>query len=529
MKKRLVMMALGVVLLACSGVLDWRTTVRSQEDSAWVAHTYQVIAALREVRVDLKQMESSRRGYALTADPTFLTSFAQADERLAGALQDVGRLTVDNSGQQSRLNVLTPAVAERVDQLHQALHAPAGEASPWTEKGAVTGQRVEVDLQGLEDAEQALLVERAARAGLSSVRSLTTVVLADVFGLLLMGGAFWLVWRYAGEIRRSERERRRANDFLDAVVENIPSMICVREAEGLRVVRTNRAGAALLDEGEKAEDRAAVESGQPVDIPEEVIGDRVLHTRKVPLQVEGSGRFLLSISDDITERKKTEKMKEELLALTTHELRSPLTSINGALQLLVGMASGVPEQFKKMADIAWRNAQRMARLVDDFLYVEKLDSGAMAFDIQKFPVGPFLNEAVELNGPYGERLEVRFVIAQPGPEGAVSADRDRLLQVVTNLMTNAAKFSPKGAEVVVSATRVEGGLRLAVTDTGSGIPEAHRSKIFQRFGQVPGHRAGGTGLGLNIARSMIEKMGGTIGFDTTEGKGTTFWVILPLA
>jgi signal transduction histidine kinase len=237
--------------------------------------------------------------------------------------------------------------------------------------------------------------------------------------------------------------------------------------------------------------------------------------------------------DQIDEHKKMERMKDEFISLVSHEFRTPLTSIHGSLGLLnSGLAAGLPEKARQLLEVAHRNSQRLVRLIGDVLDLQKIESGTMPLELRPLEIGPFLEQAIEANEAYGAQFRVSFVVNGVPPRLGIRADPDRLMQVITNLLSNAAKFSPSDRPVLVSAQRHGGVVRITVTDRGSGIPEEFRARIFERFAQADSsttREKGGTGLGLSISKAIVERMGGHIGFETEVGAGTTFYVELPFA
>lgn len=235
--------------------------------------------------------------------------------------------------------------------------------------------------------------------------------------------------------------------------------------------------------------------------------------------------------EDISERKKVERMKNEFVSTVSHELRTPLTSIMGALGLLVGGAGGaLPSQTKTLVEIASKNSERLVRLINDILDIEKIESGRMQFNLQPRELQPLVEQAIEANCAYAEQFDVSFVLVEALPGAQVLVDADGLMQVMTNLMANAAKFSPLGAMVDLRLTREGDMIRFAVTDRGPGIPEAFRDKAFEKFSQADSsdsRQKGGTGLGLSISKAIVEAMHGRIGFVSWQGEGSTFHVDLP--
>jgi signal transduction histidine kinase len=226
------------------------------------------------------------------------------------------------------------------------------------------------------------------------------------------------------------------------------------------------------------------------------------------------------------------KAKSEFLAITSHELRTPLTSIKGSLALVVnGNIGSLPENINGMLTIALRNTDRLIRLVNDILDVEKIESGKLEYDFAPLNLSRLVSDAVETNKSYAEQFGVTFVLADIAPEVPVYADGSRLTQVVANLLSNAAKFSPQGGEVKIKVDCGDNIAKATVIDEGPGIPEEMRDHIFDKFTQVDAsdtRSIGGTGLGLNISKSIVKQHGGEINFDSKPGAGTQFFFTLPV-
>ncbi|MFA7279930.1 MAG: ATP-binding protein [Sterolibacterium sp.] len=246
---------------------------------------------------------------------------------------------------------------------------------------------------------------------------------------------------------------------------------------------------------------------------------------------EGQPLFI-GLVRDITERKRMERMKAEFVSTVSHELRTPLTSISGALGLVTGGALGaIPDQAKQMLDIAHKNSLRLALLINDLLDMEKLAAGRMPFEMRVESLMPLLEHSLETVRAYGEQYQVRFELVARAEDVNVLVDGIRLQQVMSNLLSNAAKFSPPGAQVEISAHRNGERVRINVIDHGQGISEEFRTRIFQKFSQADSsdtRQKGGTGLGLVISKEIIEHMHGSIGFDSEEGQGTCFYFELPV-
>ncbi len=228
------------------------------------------------------------------------------------------------------------------------------------------------------------------------------------------------------------------------------------------------------------------------------------------------------------------RAQSAFLANVSHDLRTPLTAIKGSLSLVNHRVLGeLPAAVRELTEIAETSCSRLIRLVNDLLDFEKLSTGGMSLSISDVNVVELLEAAVGDIGGLAGTCGVTLRRTGHLPRGAaVVGDADRLIQVLDNLLSNAVKFSGRGSEVVVSADITEDGqLRVAVRDQGPGIPENFRPRLFERFSQAAeaGRRAGGTGLGLAITKELVERQGGSIGFECGAEGGTTFWVRLPLA
>lgn len=242
---------------------------------------------------------------------------------------------------------------------------------------------------------------------------------------------------------------------------------------------------------------------------------------------DGKPYYVRAIFRDITERERAERMKDELLAIANHEMRSPLMAILTSLDLLRSDLKDASEKTRRFVELASSNSQRLLDLVNGYLDLDKLASGASPMSVRPLDLGALVERAVELNRPLGERFGVRLSQVCREADVLVDGDADRLVQVVTNLVSNAVKFSKPGGLVRVCLERREGRARVSVADEGDGIPEEFRDKIFGKFQQAAAHRKKGTGLGLAISKTIVEQLGGTIGFETGAGSGTTFWFELP--
>ncbi|HSF15237.1 MAG TPA: HAMP domain-containing sensor histidine kinase [Vicinamibacteria bacterium] len=248
-------------------------------------------------------------------------------------------------------------------------------------------------------------------------------------------------------------------------------------------------------------------------------------------RVQATLRDYEAARDQLEEYKRLERMKSEFISMVSHELRTPLSSIHGSLNMVLdGLRLDLPPGVQRLLEIAYRNSQRLVRLVNDILDSHKLGLGEMVFEIQRVDLVPLLHSAIEANQVYFAQRGVRLVLQSDLHGADVAADPDRLMQVLTNLLANAGNFSPRGETVELHLDRVVGWVRVSVSDRGPGIPEDFRTRVFQKFAQADASATGpqtGTGLGLSITKAIMEGLGGRISFESEVGRGTTFHIELP--
>jgi PAS domain S-box-containing protein len=250
------------------------------------------------------------------------------------------------------------------------------------------------------------------------------------------------------------------------------------------------------------------------------------------IELGGQALFIIMLHD-LTEKKRAEKLKNEFVSAVSHELRTPLTSIRGVLGLLVGGVAGVmPEKSVKMLNMAHDNAIRLTNLINDLLDFERLEYGAMPFNLAPTHLQELLEQAVQSNQGYaqnyGRSLNLEPMMVEPI---IVDIDSQRFSQVLSNLFSNAIKFSKEKGRVDVRLRCRDKHARIEVQDYGIGISENFKKRIFQKFSQEDAKTArkyAGTGLGLSLSKSMVEKMHGTIGFTSIEHQGSIFYIELPL-
>ncbi|MBI1271953.1 PAS domain-containing protein [bacterium] len=242
----------------------------------------------------------------------------------------------------------------------------------------------------------------------------------------------------------------------------------------------------------------------------------------------------IGIQNDISSRVEAETRISEFYSIVSHELRTPLTSIRSSLGLLEeGEGGSLSPEGKKLVEIAFRNTDRLVRLVNDILDFRKIESEKLELRYSSITARSIVEQVVRELSPTASEKSIGLVVdIKSGSEAAFKADRDRIIQVLTNLTANAIKFSGERSDVtIVVDLRRKNFLRFSVSDQGPGIPRSEVGKLFQKFQQIDSsdrRREGGTGLGLAISKSLVEMHGGNIGVDTTLGSGSTFWFEVPI-
>jgi PAS domain S-box-containing protein len=374
--------------------------------------------------------------------------------------------------------------------------------------------------------------------------------------------------------KRDEQDLKDSKMFLGSIVENLPMMVFVKEAQDLRFVRVNKAGEDLIGVREAeltglndydffpkeqadsftGKDREVLRSGCLQDVPEELIqtkhrGQRILHTKKIPLfDSAGRPQYLLGISEDITERKQAEealrhsqqaaesanRAKTEFLANVSHEIRTPLNATLGMLELLAE-STLTPDQ-REYTQIGQRAGRALLDLVNDLLDMAKAEAGTLQLDSEPFNIREFLVKTQAMIRPraHDKGLHLGLMVFEEVPTH-IEGDARRVRQILLNLMGNAIKFTADG-HVTLSVSLVSpqdsnpSFIRFAVTDSGIGIRPEQQDRIFDRFTQIESgdnRKYGGTGLGLPISRQIAQLMGGSIRVESQLGLGSTFVFTMP--
>lgn len=529
-----------------------------------VERSYETRAALEHVLSLHQDIELGQRGYLITSDESFLRPYRDASRNVDQALTSLGKanLGADDAERLAALKATSDAKRRFVDRTLRLQAQGKIESALQLVRdgeGKQLMERLRGQIAELSRVERMRLADRTAAVGRARSQLRTQTVALQLSLILLLAVAAWLAARSNAArqraLDRAEDLAARHETIFDSAKDG---MIVINPSGSIESL--NPAAAAMFghdsdtllrrDIGvlfEIAPDRGRVESflrrlganrRETYGQIQEFVGRRVdMSTFPVEVSI-GPVRLVettlfLAVIRDISERREVERMKNEFVATVGHELRTPLTSIAGSLGLIEGGATGdLPPKAARLVEIAHSNATRLVRLVNDILDIETIEAGRMRFDIRALELAPLLERAAQQSAGFAAEYQVEIDLV-PIPAGAkVLADEDRLMQVLTNLLSNAIKFSPPGGFVSLRVAPLDRRYRISIEDRGSGIPESFRSRIFGKFAQADGsdtRQKGGTGLGLSIVREIILQLGGSIGFDSTEGQGTVFHVDLPSA
>lgn len=496
---------IGAVALIVVGWVSHRSATQLRAEESWVTHTYEVLRTIDQLTADVKQPNDT-----------------DAQIRIATELGTLQTLTADNPVQQARIDSIRAV--------------PPGDRAEQTAM-----------IERLEREEQRLLRLRRESTDRTARRAVTIIVLSTVLAVLLMAAALALLHEDLKRRHRAELALQESEAKYRILMDQAADAILIVNSDAVAVDGNERAAEILGRSRSEIPGlplKSFVRGSGPTVGPvlpmlrygHVTTGEFwVVRPDNTRLAVEIRATMLEDgrvqvIARDISERKEVERVKDEFVSVVSHELRTPLTSIRGALGLLAaGRLDDAPEKRQRMLELAASNTDRLIRLINDILDIERINSGGVTFERAELPVQQLVSQAVEGIRPVADRASVDVRV--DAEDLQIWADPDRMTQTLTNLLDNAIKFSPRDSTVDVTVRRDGRFALFEVRDHGRGIPATMLQTVFDRFQQVDtsdSREKGGSGLGLAICKSIVEQHGGRIWVQSDVGSGSAFRFTIPV-
>jgi PAS domain S-box-containing protein len=566
----------GLVALGAVSWLSYRNTRELIAANQRLTQTHKLIEDITALHLLLDDAESSCRGYALTGREDYLKPYDAALAQLDITTQVLRHDLADDLNRSRHFQELETIIRDRLDLMKELVNArrkggfEAAVRVVQSDRGKRLADEIRRRISVMQADERNDLLDRERESRERARSTILAVGLTCLLGIALLLAASIVIYRLN---RKSEKDHiavQNAERIQRTILNSAAySMVSTDTAGVIQTVNAaaekwlGYTGAELAGskvtvvhdahELQSRGDQLTRAMGMPVSGDYQALVTKArygvadefecTYVRKdgtrfpVLLAVSAlrSGANDLSgylmIAADLSERQAIRKMKDEFVSIVSHELRTPLTSIKGALGLLAGGVTGVlPPKAGEMAKIAHSNAERLSRLVEDILDLQRIESGRITMDKRPCNIADLIKESAESVHLVAENEGVT-IVSSPC-QASINADRERMVQAFVNLLGNAIKFSPRGGRIECAAECRAGSVLFRVKDEGRGIPPEKLETIFERFVQVDASDArekGGTGLGLAICRSIVEQHGGRVWAESEPGRGSTFYVQLPVA
>lgn len=566
-------LAVFALILVSAGVA-LRNSQRLTEAAHWVTHTHQSLSALEQLLSSIKDAENSQRGFLLTGDPDYLTPYLATRDSLEPRFSRFRELTRDNPRQQIHLTALHELFRERLAvidttiRLEQSGQAVAARRIVTSGRGQQLMEEMTTLVLAMQSEEEALMDRRTEEVAQIRNAATASTVLSAVLALLALWAFVSLLHRHLKSSAESAARLDEQREVLRITISSIGDAVIAGDGEGrvtlLNPVAGHLTGWTPAEAIGQPLDRVFrivhEETRAPVDNPayralrerrvvgianptvlisrdgsERPIDDSAAPIRNVGHEVVG----VVLVFRDITRRRdeerariETERNKDHFLAVLAHELRNPLAPLRNAVHL-VANPSATPEVVEKAVDIMGRQVALMVRLVDDLLDVSRVSRNRLGIHREPLDLRQVLRAAIEGADVSLRARDHTFTSRMPDSPVMIEGDGARIMQAVQNLLNNAAKFTPIGGRIELSAEVADGAAVVRVRDNGVGIRPEHLEQVFVMFAQLGpsvDHGAGGLGIGLSLVRAIVERHGGRVrACSDGPGQGATFEITLPMA
>lgn len=515
-----------------------------------LSRTLTIIAESEELFSRVKDAESAARGLAASGREAFLADYPRIRSDVGDLINRLKRRLRDSEARVLLDDVAALAIL-RLDLTDRLIatyrRAGLGAARSVMGPAKEVMDRLRVSLQKFQSRERFLLEQRSRRAAARARRVMGTIALGGFLSIVIVA---WAVL----QIRKQEAAQRELAAELDTFFDLAIDMLAIADFNGYFLRLSPSWTAAIGWSEEELKTKPFIEFVHPEDREKTVqeaarlmagsaaIGfeNRYRHKngeyRTISWSVATQGRRYFASARDVTAIREAERLRQEALQvkadfinLASHELRAPLTAIKMAVDIVQDRTVGdLNDEQLRFLDSAKRNVDRLVRLINDVLDFQKMDIGRFEFQMRSESAAQLLSEACETFLPVAQSKGLKLECAIPSEPLTVRCDRDRVAQVLANYISNALKFTRHGG-ITLEATREGDRVRLSVRDTGPGIRPEDQAKLFQSFTQLAaGREAGGTGLGLALAKRIAENHGGRVGIESQPGEGSTFFITLPL-
>lgn len=566
----------GLAALAAVSWLSYRNTRELIAANQRLAQAHQLIEDLTALHLLLDDAESSCRGYALSGKDEYLKPYDAALVQVDITTQVLRHDLAHDTNRSRQFQQLEPIIQARLEVLKELVDArrnggfEAAVGVVQSNRGKRLADEIRQRISLMQTEERNDLLDRERESRERARTTILAVVVTCLLGIGLLLAASFVIYRLNRQSEKDHLALQNAERIQRTILNSAAYSMLSTDTTG--VIQTVNAAAekwlgytdaelagsnvTIVHDAQELRsrgDQLTRAMGMPVPGDYQALVTKArygvadefecTYVRKdgtrfpVLLAVTAlrSGANDLSgylmIAADLSERQAIRKMKDEFVSIVSHELRTPLTSIKGALGLLAGGVTGVlPPKAAEMANIAQGNVERLSRLVNDILDLQRIESGRITMDKRPCNIADLVKESAESVHLVAEAEGVTILTSCC--EASVQADRERIVQAFVNLLGNAIKFSPRGGRIEFAAERTSGGVLFRVKDEGRGIPREKLETIFERFVQVDASDArekGGTGLGLAICRTIIEQHAGRVWAESEPGRGSTFYVQLPVA